>query len=219
MRVGYRSSSYFRDNLPVMADDSHPLRFKRNFRLADLATQEWPLPGPTIPVRPRLDMAFANQGLSVKSTSDADHYGTCCAGLLCIEFPEPNCSTHPVGMRELNLDANELDLHRQVSVIYPNGSNVKTPKIATFTQPRLTLFGAVLHDMYVDLPVFPEHVVYSGLQMAERLRADRIEAQYDGRSRTFACDMKDRIEGREPVFVQKFIDLLIRSARLDIAYP
>ncbi|MGA9911144.1 MAG: LysR family transcriptional regulator [Paraburkholderia sp.] len=113
----------FHDSLSVMADDSHPLQFKRTLRLADLATQEWLLPRPTIPVRQQLDAAFARQDLAVPKLRVEIDFG--CRSLLhllrgtamlCVAGTESFNSLG--GMRKLNLDTNELDLRRQVGVIY-----------------------------------------------------------------------------------------------------
>ena len=66
----------FRDSLSVLADDSHPLHRKRNLRLADLAEQEWLLPGPTIVVRQQVDAAFIRQGLAAPKLRVETDFGS-----------------------------------------------------------------------------------------------------------------------------------------------
>jgi hypothetical protein len=92
-------------------------------------------------------------------------------------------------------------------------------KMPMFEPPLHTSLGVVPHDLHDDLPVFPEHIVYPGLQAAERFRANRSKAQQDGGPRTLARNMRDGIERGEPVLAQEFLDLLIGGTWLDITYP
>lgn len=113
----------FRDSLSVLADDSHPLHRKRNLRLADLADQEWLLPGPTIPLRQQVDAAFARQGLdSPKLRVETDFGSTSLlhllrgTAMLCVAGTESFDALE--GLRALNLDTTELDLRRHIGVVF-----------------------------------------------------------------------------------------------------
>lgn len=113
----------FRDSLSVLADESHPLHLKRNLRLADLADQEWLLPGPTTPVRQQVDAAFGKLGLDLpKLRVEADFGSTSLlhllrgTAMLCVAGTESFDALE--GLRALNLDAGELDLRRHIGVVF-----------------------------------------------------------------------------------------------------
>lgn len=113
----------FRDSLSVLADDSHPLHRKRNLRLADLADQEWLLPGPTIPLRQQVDAAFARQGLDLPKLRVETDFGSTSllhllrgTAMLCVAGTESFDALE--GLRALNLDTNELDLRRHIGVVF-----------------------------------------------------------------------------------------------------
>ncbi|MDE1004225.1 MAG: LysR family transcriptional regulator [Paraburkholderia fungorum] len=113
----------FRDSLSVLADDSHPLHLKRNLRLADLAEQEWLLPGPTIPLRQQVDAAFARLGLDLPKLRVETDFGSTSllhllrgTAMLCVAGTESFDALE--GLRALNLDTSELDLRRQVGVVF-----------------------------------------------------------------------------------------------------
>ena len=112
----------FRDSLSVLADESHPLHLKRNLRLADLADQEWLLPGPTIPLRQQVDAAFAKLGLDVPKLRVETDFGSTSllhllrgTAMLCVAGTESFDSLE--GLRALNLDIHELDLRRHIGVV------------------------------------------------------------------------------------------------------
>ncbi|OAJ57106.1 LysR family transcriptional regulator [Paraburkholderia ginsengiterrae] len=113
----------FRDNLSVLADESHPLHLKRNLRLADLADQEWLLPGPTIPVRQQVDAAFARLGLDVPRLRVETDFGSTSllhllrgTAMLCVAGTESFDALE--GLRALNVDTSELDLRRHIGVVF-----------------------------------------------------------------------------------------------------
>jgi DNA-binding transcriptional LysR family regulator len=113
----------FRDSLSVLADESHPLHLKRNLRLADLADQEWLLPGPTIPLRQQVDAAFARQGLDLPKLRVETDFGSTSllhllrgTAMLCVAGTESFDALE--GLRALNLDTNELDLRRHIGVVF-----------------------------------------------------------------------------------------------------
>jgi DNA-binding transcriptional LysR family regulator len=113
----------FRDSLSVLADDSHPLHRKRNLRLADLADQEWLLPGPTIPLRQQVDAAFARQGLDLPKLRVETDFGSTSllhllrgTAMLCVAGTESFDALE--GLRALNLDTTELDLRRHIGVVF-----------------------------------------------------------------------------------------------------
>ncbi|MFM0404681.1 LysR family transcriptional regulator [Paraburkholderia aspalathi] len=113
----------FRDSLSVLADDSHPLHRKRNLRLADLAEQEWLLPGPTIVVRQQVDAAFIRQGLAAPKLRVETDFGSTSllhllrgTAMLCVAGTESFDALE--GLRALNLDTNELDLRRHIGVVF-----------------------------------------------------------------------------------------------------
>ncbi|MFM0501394.1 LysR family transcriptional regulator [Paraburkholderia caffeinilytica] len=113
----------FRDSLSVLADDSHPLHRKRNLRLADLADQEWLLPGPTIPVRQQVDAAFARRGLDLPKLRVETDFGSTSllhllrgTAMLCVAGTESFDALE--GLRALNLDTSELDLRRHIGVVF-----------------------------------------------------------------------------------------------------
>ena len=113
----------FRDSLSVLADDSHPLHLKRNLRLADLAEQEWLLPGPTIVVRQQVDAAFIRQGLAAPKLRVETDFGSTSllhllrgTAMLCVAGTESFDALE--GLRALNLDTNELDLRRHIGVVF-----------------------------------------------------------------------------------------------------
>ncbi|CAE6855578.1 LysR family transcriptional regulator [Paraburkholderia domus] len=117
----------FRDSLSVLADESHPLHLKRNLRLADLADQEWLLPGPTIPLRQQVDAAFAKLGLDVPKLRVETDFGSTSllhllrgTAMLCVAGTESFDALE--GLRALNLDTNELDLRRQIGVVFRKGA-------------------------------------------------------------------------------------------------
>jgi DNA-binding transcriptional LysR family regulator len=113
----------FRDSLSVLADDAHPLHLKRNLRLADLADQEWLLPGPTIPLRQQVDAAFARQGLDAPKLRVETDFGSTSllhllrgTAMLCVAGTESFDALE--GLRALNLDLSELDLRRHIGVVF-----------------------------------------------------------------------------------------------------
>jgi DNA-binding transcriptional LysR family regulator len=113
----------FRDTLFVLADDAHPLRRKSSLRLVDLVDQEWLLPGPSIPLRQRVNAAFRQQGLTEpKLRVETDFASTSLLHLLrdttmlCIAGTE--ALDMLTGLRPLNLDLGELDLRRSIGVIF-----------------------------------------------------------------------------------------------------
>ncbi|NPT41533.1 LysR family transcriptional regulator [Paraburkholderia sp. 1N] len=113
----------FRDSLSVLADESHPLHLKRNLRLADLADQEWLLPGPTIPLRQQVDAAFARLGLDAPKLRVETDFGSTSllhllrgTAMLCVAGTESFDALE--GLRALNLDTNELDLRRHIGVVF-----------------------------------------------------------------------------------------------------
>ncbi|MFM0245081.1 LysR family transcriptional regulator [Paraburkholderia sediminicola] len=113
----------FRDSLSVLADDAHPLHLKRNLRLADLADQEWLLPGPTILVRQQVDAAFARQGLDLPKLRVETDFGSTSllhllrgTAMLCVAGTESFDALE--GLRALNLDPSELDLRRHIGVVF-----------------------------------------------------------------------------------------------------
>ncbi|MFL9868582.1 LysR family transcriptional regulator [Paraburkholderia fungorum] len=113
----------FRDSLSVLADDSHPLHRKRDLRLADLADQEWLLPGPTIPLRQQVDAAFARQGLDLPKLRVETDFGSTSllhllrgTAMLCVAGTESFDALE--GLRALNLDTSELDLRRHIGVVF-----------------------------------------------------------------------------------------------------
>ena len=113
----------FRDSLSVLADESHPLHLKRNLRLADLADQDWLLPGPTIPLRQQVDAAFARQGLDLPKLRVETDFGSTSllhllrgTAMLCVAGTESFDALE--GLRALNLDTNELDLRRHIGVVF-----------------------------------------------------------------------------------------------------
>ncbi|MFL9992284.1 LysR family transcriptional regulator [Paraburkholderia sediminicola] len=113
----------FRDSLSVLADESHPLHLKRNLRLADLADQEWLLPGPTIPLRQQVDAAFARQGLDAPKLRVETDFGSTSllhllrgTAMLCVAGTESFDALE--GLRALNLDPSELDLRRHIGVVF-----------------------------------------------------------------------------------------------------
>ena len=113
----------FRDSLSVLADESHPLHLKRNLRLADLADQEWLLPGPTILVRQQVDAAFARQGLDLPKLRVETDFGSTSllhllrgTAMLCVAGTESFDALE--GLRALNLDPSELDLRRHIGVVF-----------------------------------------------------------------------------------------------------
>ncbi|MFM0401711.1 LysR family transcriptional regulator [Paraburkholderia aspalathi] len=113
----------FRDSLSVLADESHPLHLKRNLRLADLADQEWLLPGPTIPLRQQVDAAFARQGLDLPKLRVETDFGSTSllhllrgTAMLCVAGTESFDTLE--GLRALNLDTSELDLRRHIGVVF-----------------------------------------------------------------------------------------------------
>ncbi|NPT55154.1 LysR family transcriptional regulator [Paraburkholderia elongata] len=113
----------FRDSLSVLADESHPLHAKRDLRLADLADQEWLLPGPTIPVRQQVDAAFARLGLDLPKLRVETDFGSTSllhllrgTAMLCVAGTESFDALE--GLRALNLDTNELDLRRHIGVVF-----------------------------------------------------------------------------------------------------
>jgi DNA-binding transcriptional LysR family regulator len=113
----------FRDSLSVLADDAHPLHLKRNLRLADLADQEWLLPGPTIPLRQQVDAAFARQGLDLPKLRVETDFGSTSllhllrgTAMLCVAGTESFDALE--GLRALNLDLSELDLRRHIGVVF-----------------------------------------------------------------------------------------------------
>ncbi|MFM0207064.1 LysR family transcriptional regulator [Paraburkholderia sediminicola] len=113
----------FRDSLSVLADESHPLHRKRNLRLADLADQEWLLPGPTIPLRQQVDAAFARLGLDLPKLRVETDFGSTSllhllrgSAMLCVAGTESFDALE--GLRALNLDTNELDLRRHIGVVF-----------------------------------------------------------------------------------------------------
>ena len=113
----------FRDSLSVLADDAHPLHLKRNLRLADLADQEWLLPGPTILVRQQVDAAFARQGLDLPKLRVETDFGSTSllhllrgTAMLCVAGTESFDALE--GLRALNLDLSELDLRRHIGVVF-----------------------------------------------------------------------------------------------------
>jgi DNA-binding transcriptional LysR family regulator len=117
----------FRDSLSVLADDSHPLHLKRNLRLADLADQEWLLPGPTITVRQQVDTAFIRQGLAAPKLRVETDFGSTSllhllrgTKMLCVAGTESFDALE--GLRALNLDTNELDLRRHIGVVFRKGA-------------------------------------------------------------------------------------------------
>ncbi|MFM0010193.1 LysR family transcriptional regulator [Paraburkholderia sediminicola] len=117
----------FRDSLSVLADDSHPLHRKRNLRLADLAEQEWLLPGPTIVVRQQVDAAFIRQGLAAPKLRVETDFGSTSllhllrgTTMLCVAGTESFDALE--GLRALNLDTNELDLRRHIGVVFRKGA-------------------------------------------------------------------------------------------------
>nr|WKF60781.1 hypothetical protein HUO10_005303 [Paraburkholderia busanensis] len=113
----------FRDSLSVLADDSHPLHRKRNLRLADLADQEWLLPGPTIPVRQQVDAAFARLGLDLPQLRVETDFGSTSllhllrgTAMLCVAGTESFNALE--GLRAFNLNTSELDLRRRIGVVF-----------------------------------------------------------------------------------------------------
>jgi DNA-binding transcriptional LysR family regulator len=117
----------FRDTLSVLADDAHPLHSKRDLRLADLADQEWLLPGPTIPLRQQVDAAFEKHGLAAPKLRVETDFGSTSllhllrgTVMLCIAGSESFGTLD--GLRALNLDTNELDLRRHVGAIFRTGA-------------------------------------------------------------------------------------------------
>ncbi|MFM0174354.1 LysR family transcriptional regulator [Paraburkholderia sediminicola] len=113
----------FRDSLSVLADESHPLHRKRNLRLADLADQEWLLPGPTIPLRQQVDAAFARLGLDAPKLRVETDFGSTSllhllrgTAMLCVAGTESFDALE--GLRALNLDTSELDLRRHIGVVF-----------------------------------------------------------------------------------------------------
>jgi DNA-binding transcriptional LysR family regulator len=117
----------FRDSLSVLADDAHPLHTKRDLRLADLADQEWLLPGPTIPLRQQVDAAFEKHGLEPPKLRVETDFGSTSllhllrgTAMLCIAGSESFGTLD--GLRALNLDTNELDLRRHVGAIFRAGA-------------------------------------------------------------------------------------------------
>ncbi|WP_281291328.1 LysR substrate-binding domain-containing protein [Paraburkholderia panacisoli] len=112
-----------RDSLSVLADESHPLHLKRNLRLADLADQEWLLPGPTIPARQQVDAAFARLGLDVPRLRVETDFGSTSllhllrrTAMLCVAGTESFDALE--GLRALNVDTNELDLRRHIRAVF-----------------------------------------------------------------------------------------------------
>ncbi|MET4576259.1 LysR family transcriptional regulator [Ottowia thiooxydans] len=53
----------FDDELRVVLREHHPLLTKQNLKLADLAAQQWALPGPQVMARRRIETRFADMGL------------------------------------------------------------------------------------------------------------------------------------------------------------
>ncbi|WP_028605780.1 LysR family transcriptional regulator [Ottowia thiooxydans] len=53
----------FDDELRVVLREHHPLLNKQNLKLADLAAQQWALPGPQVMARRRIEARFADGGL------------------------------------------------------------------------------------------------------------------------------------------------------------
>lgn len=113
----------FRDRLSVLADDSHPLHHKRNLRLADLADQEWLLPGLTAPLRQQVDAAFARRGLDAPKLRVETDFGSTSllhllrdTAMLCVAGTESFDALE--GLRALNLDTSELDLRRHIGVVF-----------------------------------------------------------------------------------------------------
>ncbi|MGF6506386.1 LysR family transcriptional regulator [Paraburkholderia sp. 32] len=117
----------FRDSLSVLADEAHALHRKRNLRLADLAGQEWLLPGPNILLRQQVDAAFERQGLGPPKLRVETDFGSTSllhllrgTTMLCIAGTESFESLE--GLRALNLDMEELDLRRRIGVVFRTGA-------------------------------------------------------------------------------------------------
>ncbi|WP_027802906.1 LysR family transcriptional regulator [Paraburkholderia dilworthii] len=117
----------FRDSLSVLADETHALHRKRNLRLADLADQEWLLPGPNILLRQQVDAAFERQCLGLPKLRVETDFGSTSllhllrgTTMLCIAGTESFESLE--GLRALNLDTDELDLRRRVGVTFRTGA-------------------------------------------------------------------------------------------------
>lgn len=123
----FSAIALFRDTLSVLADEAHPLHRKGNLRLADLAEQEWLLPGPTIPLRRQVDAAFRQQGLAEPRLRVETDFGSTSllhllrgTMMLCVAGTESFDML--AGLRALNLDTGELDLGRHIGVILRTGA-------------------------------------------------------------------------------------------------
>ena len=135
----------FRDSLSVLADESHPLHLRRDLRLADLADQEWLLPGPTIPLRQQVDAAFARQGLDLPKLRVETDFGSSSllhllrgTAMLCVAGTESFDALE--GLRALNLDTNELDLRRHIGVVVR-----REAYLSPLAQRAMTLLQAWTH--------------------------------------------------------------------------
>ncbi|POR52263.1 LysR family transcriptional regulator [Paraburkholderia eburnea] len=113
----------FCDTLSVLAADTHPLHRKRNLRLVNLVDQEWLLPGPTIPLRQKIDAAFERQGLPAPRLRVETDFGSISllhlmrdTTMLCVAGTESFGTLE--GLRALNVDTKELDLYRHIGVIF-----------------------------------------------------------------------------------------------------
>jgi DNA-binding transcriptional LysR family regulator len=113
----------FHDRLAVHAHEAHPLCRRHGLTLADLAGEEWLLPGPNILLRQQVEAAFRQRGLPAPSLRvETDHASIALlqllrgTSMLCIAGADS-----PQLMRELRaleLAPGELDLDRHIGAIF-----------------------------------------------------------------------------------------------------
>lgn len=124
---GFFVQELFDDRLVVVADEAHPLHGRGPLRLADLAGQEWLLPGPHIVLRQQVDAAFQRQGLAAPSLRIETDFGSASLfellrGTTLLSVAGALSNVAPAGLVPLNLGVEELDLRRRIGVIARAGA-------------------------------------------------------------------------------------------------
>jgi len=100
------------------------------------------------------------------------------------------------------------------------GRQARGPGSVTYRSAYLLRpVGALRHDLNDNGPALPEHVVDSGLQIAQRIRRRAAEAEHDRGPRSRSVIAVDPIEWRKAVFDKEIIDFVIRSIVFNVSHP
>ncbi|SMG00647.1 LysR family transcriptional regulator [Burkholderia singularis] len=120
---GFDVAPLFQDRLFVLADAAHPLHRKRGVTLEDLVEQDWLLPGPTIPVRQRIDDAFRRRELPLPKLRIETDFGSTSLfrllqGTRIVGIGGTEALSLPIDAAALDLAPGELELHRHIGAIH-----------------------------------------------------------------------------------------------------